>query len=112
MAIKEIKLGIWREFVPSYVATRYCFQIKTVNDDGTEYSFLPTLTYKDEWEEHLSYTLRMINDAYDGDKIKLKKIGTAILQNYHILAEKYYLTGEMADRMKEIGSCLFRGIIR
>lgn len=110
--IKDIKLDIWREYVPSYNATRYCLTIKTVNEDGSIYSFIPTLTYKGDWEEELNYNCRSINHAYDDNKDEIKKIGTKILQEYHILTEKYYCTGEMANRMRDIGSCLFRGIIR
>lgn len=110
--IEEIKLDIWREYVPMYNATRYCLTIKTLNDDGSRYSFIPVLTYKGDWNDHLNYECRAMNEAYDGDKAELKKIGTKILQEFHILTEKYYCTGEMAERMQDIGSCLFRGIIR
>lgn len=110
--IEEIKLDIWREYVPMYNATRYCLSIEILNDDRSKYSFTPVLTYKGDWNDHLNYQCRTMNKAYNGNKEELKKIGVKILQEFHILTEKYYCTGEMAERMQNIGSCLFRGIIR
>lgn len=109
--IKEIeKLSIWREYVPMYRGSRYCLRLKITNEDGSQYQWLPNLTYGGKWEEHTTHLCRQMNKEYD--KKELKKIGEEIIRNCERLSGEYYLTTEMHDRLKDIGSLLFRGIIR
>lgn len=108
--IKRIELSIWREFVPMYHGTRYCLKIKTTNEDGSQYQWLPTLTYKGKWEDNTTHLCRSIDQAYEEEDVR--KIGEEIIRNCERLSKEFYLTSEMYERMKDIGSLLFRYNIR
>lgn len=110
--IERIELDITKEWVDQYKTTSITLFIRCYNEDRTRFSWPVTLTYGGKWEDASTHVCRSINKAYDGDKEEIKKIGEHILKEYDSMSRKNLLLNEQYERFRDIGSLLFRYIIR